>query len=277
MRETPAEAPVAVVETVTPAAPVRAWEGPEAPTDVDQAEFHTTESGLEWATLAPGSGPTPELGQLATIRFAMWSAEGAPLDATPLHRPFQFTVGSGGVIAGMNEGVATMQVGERRQLRIPADLGYRNNGSSLVPPDTDLVVELQLEGLSRPRVAPEAPSVVDPEQWVESESGLRYADLAPGAGGGLHSGDTIHVDYAGFLEDGTRFDSSWSRSTPLRLTLGKRQVIPGWEQGLAGMAVGGRRQLVIPPALAYGDAGWQEVIPPGATLVFDVEIVARLD
>ncbi|MCX6785771.1 MAG: FKBP-type peptidyl-prolyl cis-trans isomerase [Candidatus Komeilibacteria bacterium] len=90
----------------------------------------------------------------------------------------------------------------------------------------------------------------------------------------VKTGDSITVNYKGTLEDGTVFDSSYDKKAPITITLGQGQVIPGWEQGLVGMKVGEKRKLVIPPALAYGAQGYGSVIPPNATLTFEVELVS---
>ena len=87
-------------------------------------------------------------------------------------------------------------------------------------------------------------------------------------------GMSVVVHYAGWLADGTQFDSSKEKQDPFEFTLGKKEVIPGWEEGLKGMKVGGKRKLTIPPQLAYGEAGAGDTIPPNATLTFEVELLA---
>ena len=114
---------------------------------------------------------------------------------------------------------------------------------------------------------------VDTTAMTRTASGLRYQDLAPGSGPAARAGNSVAVSYTGWLTDGREFDSSRNHG-PYQFTLGNREVIDGWDEGLAGMRVGGRRKLVIPPALGYGAAGSPPVIPPNATLVFDVELVA---
>ena len=93
------------------------------------------------------------------------------------------------------------------------------------------------------------------------------------AGTEAHDGQVAVVHYTGWLTDGTKFDSSRDRGQPFSFPIGQGQVIPGWDEGVAGMKVGGRRKLVIPASLGYGDMGAPPVIPPGATLVFDVELM----
>ena len=108
---------------------------------------------------------------------------------------------------------------------------------------------------------------------VTTASGLQYTDLAEGAGDAAEAGRPVSVHYTGWLTDGTKFDSSVDRDQPFQVNLGAGQVIAGWDEGVSGMKAGGKRKLTIPPELGYGADGAGGVIPPGATLVFDVELL----
>lgn len=108
---------------------------------------------------------------------------------------------------------------------------------------------------------------------VSTPSGLKYEVIATGTGATPQAGQTVVVHYTGRLEDGSKFDSSRDRNQPFKFRLGAGQVIKGWDEGLAIMKVGDRRNLILPPELGYGSRGAGGVIPPNATLIFDVELL----
>ena len=127
---------------------------------------------------------------------------------------------------------------------------------------------------------PATPSATSPSSPMKvsgppttSASGLQYWDIVVGTGATATPGSMVKVHYSGFLTNGQKFDSSRDRGEPFSFPLGAGQVIRGWDEGVAGMRVGGQRQLRIPPALAYGAAGAPGAIPPNATLIFDVELL----
>jgi FKBP-type peptidyl-prolyl cis-trans isomerase len=115
---------------------------------------------------------------------------------------------------------------------------------------------------------------ISTESTTKTPSGLGYTVLAPGKPDGkvAKAGSTVSVHYTGYLTNGTKFDSSLDRGEPISFTLGTGRVIAGWDEGVAGMKVGEKRRLVIPPSLGYGERG-AGPIPPNATLVFEVELV----
>ncbi|MGA7969545.1 MAG: FKBP-type peptidyl-prolyl cis-trans isomerase [Terriglobales bacterium] len=108
---------------------------------------------------------------------------------------------------------------------------------------------------------------------TKTPSGLEYWDIKVGTGAVAQSGHDVKVDYTGWLTDGKKFDSSVGTGKPFDFMLGAGQVIKGWDEGVVGMKVGGKRQLRIPPELAYGAKGYPGAIPPNATLIFDVRLV----
>lgn len=116
------------------------------------------------------------------------------------------------------------------------------------------------------------PRVVNLDAFTESPTGLKYYDFEAGAGDVTDTGDILHVHYHGWLLDSTMFDSSYLRQEPYIFTLGAGQVIAGWDEGLLNMRVGGERQLIVPPDLAYGTQS-RGPIPANSTLIFEVELV----
>jgi len=109
---------------------------------------------------------------------------------------------------------------------------------------------------------------------ITTASGLTIEDTVVGEGAAAAAGRDIIVHYAGWLANGTQFDSSREKQDPFEFTLGKKEVIDGWEEGLSGMKVGGKRKLTIPSRLAYGEAGAGDTIPPNETLTFEVELLS---
>ncbi|HTE20408.1 MAG TPA: FKBP-type peptidyl-prolyl cis-trans isomerase [Armatimonadota bacterium] len=118
------------------------------------------------------------------------------------------------------------------------------------------------------------PTKVSSKKFKTTKSGLKYAVLEKGKGDTAADNQQVYVHYTGWLQDGgKKFDSSVDRGEPFGFMLGRGQVIAGWDEGVKGMKVGERRQLIIPAKLGYGDRGAGGVIPPGATLIFDVQLL----
>ncbi len=140
--------------------------------------------------------------------------------------------------------------------------------SSLTAPSSDDAQPSGGAEAAKPTAAKAAPAPSDPNAKLVS------VDLAPGNGREAKVGDKVSVHYTGTLTNGDKFDSSRDSGSPFEFTLGKGQVIKGWDQGVVGMKVGGKRKLTIPSSLAYGDRGAGAKIPPGATLNFDIELLA---
>ena len=116
-------------------------------------------------------------------------------------------------------------------------------------------------------------SEAEGEKSIETSSGLQYLDLVKGLGREAHVGETASVHYTGWLKDGTKFDSSLDRGQPFQFRLGAGRVIKGWDEGVVGMNIGSKRKIIIPPHLGYGTRGAGRVIPPNATLIFEVALL----
>jgi peptidylprolyl isomerase len=247
--------------------------GPDEPVAVADDEYETTDDGLQYYVIEEGSGEMPEEGDPVRIEFTAWLDDGTRLDSSiDRGEPLVFVIGSEQIFPGLSEGVGMMEVGGQWQFVIPPDLAFGEEGAGAIPPDTSLVFLVDL--LEILPQGPAEPTDVDEDQYEETESGLQYYDLEEGSGAEVEAGQQVTVRYTGWLaEDGTKFDSSYDRGRTFTFIPGSGQVIPGWEEGVIGMQEGGVRQLLIPPDLAYGEQGAGNVIPPDATLIFEVELV----
>jgi len=121
---------------------------------------------------------------------------------------------------------------------------------------------------------PQSEMAGDLEAGISTEDDFKIEVMQQGEGREVKNGDNLTVHYSGYLEDGTKFDSSLDNGAPLTFQIGQGRVIQGWERGLLGMKVGEKRKITIPPELAYGSSGVGNVIPPNATLIFEVELLA---
>jgi peptidylprolyl isomerase len=267
----------ATTEAAAPPAPqVAAAEADSAEAETTGEEMSTTESGLQYVILEEGSGEMPEAGNLVTVHYTGTLEDGTKFDSSyDRGEPIEFILGRGQVIPGWDEGISLLKEGSKAKLVIPPDLGYGAQGAgNVIPPNSTLIFEVELVSTEPgPPPPPEAPTVVEEADFTTTDSGLKYYDFEEGSGASPETGQTVEVHYTGWLEDGTMFDSSLMRGQPFNFQIGVGQVIPGWDEGVASMKVGGKRQLVIPAELAYGEQGAGGVIPPGATLVFEVELL----
>ncbi|MBX0330621.1 FKBP-type peptidyl-prolyl cis-trans isomerase [Oscillochloris sp. ZM17-4] len=233
----------------------------------------TTASGLTYIEIAPGAGDAPKTGDVVSVHYRGTLADGKVFDSSyERGQPIQFALGRGMVIPGWDEGIGLMRKGGKAKLIIPPNLGYGAQGAGgVIPPNATLTFEVELVDIQAG--PPEAPAQVDDSQYTTTPSGLKYYDFEVGSGAEATAGKTAVVHYTGWLTDGTMFDSSLNRGDTFPFQVGAGRVIKGWDEGVAGMRVGGRRQLVVPSSLGYGANGAGGVIPPNATLIFEVELV----
>lgn len=231
----------------------------------------TTNTGLEFEDLVLGKGEFPETGDIVQVHYTGWLADGTIFDnSLDRGQPFEFPIGTGRVIPGWDEGVATMQVGTKRRLTIPSDLAYGERGAgNVIPPNAILIFEVELLDIKKPFKDTDFDL---PGKEVTTESGLRMIIHIDGDGSMPISGQTVVAHYTGLLEDGTKFDSSHDRGQPFEFPVGQGRVIPGWDEAFLLMSKGEKRTLIIPPDLGYGEAG-AGPIPPNSILIFEVELI----
>ncbi len=234
----------------------------------------TTASGLQFTLKEKGNGDQAQAGMNVSVHYSGKLEDGTEFDNSfKRGEPIKFPLGQGRVIPGWEEGIAMMQVGDKADLVIPPDLAYGANGAGgVIPPHATLKFEVELVSVEKMEMPVEFDVAGKEEQ--STASGLKYVVVEENKEGAqAHAGNQVAVHYTGYLEDGTIFDSSIPRGEPLVFGLGQGQVITGWDEGIRLMKVGDKLRLTIPSDLAYGANGAGGVIPPNATLIFDVELV----
>lgn len=218
------------------------------------------QAGVRYEMLAVGSGPKASKDQAVSFRFAIFAADGRLVDCTEQRGGRTISGRRQDLPAGfLQELCELLKLGDRVRVAVPQAAVPGSQG--------DTVWVLELTGVH------EVPAfrALDPQSTVTTASGLRYELLAPGEGPSPGAGDTVLALYTGWLPDGTMFDSAHARGAPTSFALAS--VIPGFAEGLRLMRAGGRCLFEIPPELGYGVRG-AAGIPPNATLVFLVELVA---
>jgi len=225
-------------------------------------EVVTLMEGLTIKDVVVGDGVEAKKGDVLTVHYTGWvlndgvKAE-APFDSSVERgEPVSFPIGIGRLIPGWDEGIPGMKVGGKRELTIAPAMGYGDRDIPNIPANSTLFFEVEV--LTIPAV--------------------EINDAKVGDGAEALEGDNVKVHYTGWLyeagaKSGEPFDSSHKRNEPFGFQIGAGMVISGWDQGVAGMKVGGHRTLIIPPELGYGARGAGASIPPNATLIFDVELV----
>jgi peptidylprolyl isomerase len=260
--------PTVTTQPVAPRPPIRV--APDLPVmpDLDALDFVSTDSGLRYHDYEPGTDV--EVGEKGFVefRFAAWLEDGKYWQGTPERAPSRKLPVSGTGFRGWSEGVASMKVGGRRLLVIPPDLGFGERGMPGLPPNSTIVMDVSVLDYIYTK-----PTPTDPEDETKTPSGLRYVDLRLGKGETPEPRARVKVEYAGWVEDGRMFSGSAVNGEPTVIELGR--VIPGWTEGVGSMKLGGRRKLIIPPELGYGERGGRG-IPPNATLTFEVELLEIL-
>ena len=256
----------------------------------DDINMIKDESGLKYVDIVEGTGEPCRWGDTVLVHYTGRLKNGKKFDSSKDRgEPFSFPIGAGGIIKGWSIGIPGMKVGGKRKLVIPPDLAYGKNGSRPdIPPEAELTFEIELiaineKGAAREEVMdPPAPEQLKsitgrkpaaPGELMEDKTGIKFAELEEGSGEACKWGDEVVVHYTGRLADGKKFDSSKDRGKPYPVELGAGKVIKGWDLGIPGMKVGGKRKLVLPPSYAYGASGYPPTIPPNAELTFEVELL----
>lgn len=246
-----------------------------APFSVAPDQLKSMANGEQYYDITVGDGTEVISGTTVTTGYSIWAIGTSTNDfivSSDAGQPATFVIGQGNkVFKGWEEGVIGMKMGGERLLIIPPELAMGAQGSGLIPANATLIMEITLTNVEMLRTR----TLVDPQDYVSLPYSLLYYDIRVGTGITPTVGQTVEVNYIGWLLDGTQYDSSYDRGKPFSYVYGKGNVIPGWDMGVASMKVGGKRQLVIPSYLAYGDTGMggSITVPPGSVLILEVELL----
>jgi len=243
------------------------------PVKIKKNVEYTTESGLKYKIIEQGNGEPAVAGSNVTVHYTGTLPNGTKFDSSKdRNQPFTFKLGAGRVIRGWDEGIALLRVGDKAILTIPPTLGYGDMSNGAIPANSTLIFEVELIDVK----VPAKPWDIKSKDTVTLASGLKYIVVSKSTNpdaAKAEAGKNVSVHYTGFLEGGNIFDSSVDRGEPITFQLGVGRVIKGWDEGIAQMKVGDKLRLIIPSTLGYGERGAGGVIPPNATLYFDVELV----
>ncbi|MBE0695730.1 MAG: FKBP-type peptidyl-prolyl cis-trans isomerase, partial [Anaerolineaceae bacterium] len=252
--------------------------GPEptfAPVILEGAK--KTASGLQYLELVPGTGETPKAGDIITMHYIASLADGTELaNSYTDNQPYTTVLGQNRLLPGWEEGIGLMKVNGKTKLVLSPELAFGTEGNASIPPNAEIVIEMEL--LSA-KAAP-LPEAIGEDKLTKSSSGLLYYDLAVGDGAEAAKNSTVSTNYTLWVKNesgGYSYIASSEGAPPLQFVIGRGDIVfPGWEEGATGMKVGGKRLLVVPPALGLGQ---QEMgaIPANSTLVMEIELTEAVE
>jgi peptidylprolyl isomerase len=217
-----------------------------------------------------GTGTEAATGNIVAVKYTIWlysdtatDHKGTQIDSNATSTvPLSFTLGSNQVIAGFDQGVTGMKVGGKRTLIIPSSMAYGASGYGSIPPNAGVVFDVELTNVG----------------VLANPTSFSSIDTVVGTGAQVAAGNTVSVKYSAYLysdtaadHKGILVDTNTTSTTAFTFTQGANQVVPGFDQGVVGMKVGGTRTLIVPASMAYGSAG-SGSIPPNSGVVFDVQL-----
>lgn len=234
-------------------------------------KVYTTASGLSYVFTELGNGEKIDSGDVATVHYTGFLTDSTKFDSSKdRDQPFSFKVGGGQVIEGWDEGLTYLHVGDKASFTIPSNLAYGSQDQGVIPANSTLIFDIDVISVKE-GAKPYKTKGFDTTTY---ESGLKIIKLEENPDStSPKTGQTVTVDYSGYLMDGTLFDSSVDRGNPISFAVGTGKVIRGWDEAIMQLKKGEKARLIIPSSLAYGKSGAGRVIPPDATLIFDVHLI----
>jgi FKBP-type peptidyl-prolyl cis-trans isomerase len=249
-------------------------------TENDSALSQASE-GVRYRDLREGAGDPVKAGERVKVKYKGWLTDGTVFDSSETS---EFTLNPSGLIRGWCDGIPGMRSGGVRKLVISPDAGYGSVDKGKIPPNSTLIFEILLISVSPPPKDTSRPGRAPPvtlsdktmpgdddAKLIEIRPGLKYRDIKVGNGTRVPEGATVTVDYSLWLLNNKSIESSLPQPAPATFSL-SGSLIAGWKLGIPGMMPGGVRKLVISPELGYANSTEQPGIPPGSTLVFEIEL-----
>ncbi len=245
---------------------------PDSLVKITDEQWLSHPRGLKFYTEKQGLGNPARTGSKLKVHYSGWLLGGTKFGTSKTSpKPAELTLGTRQVIPGWEFGLAGIQEGEVRWLKIPPQLGYNNQPMARIPPNSTLIFKVEVIDIAQDEsFTGDVFPLISKVEWQELVPGLKYSVEKEGQGEAIATGSKVKVHYTGWLPDGTEFDSSRPRQQTFEFQLGGRQVIAGWDQGVVGMKIGERRLLHIQPSLGYGAKG-AGIIPANSELIFMVE------
>lgn len=238
-----------------------------------KGDTQTLASGLKVIYLKQNNQPKPAAGDNVSVHYVGKLMDGTEFDnSIKRGDPITFPLGKGRVIPGWDEGIALLGKGDKALFIIPPHLAYGANGAGngLIPANATLQFEVELVDF----VESYKRFDITGKEAITTASGLKFYIINEGdLSRKPKVGQTAITHYAGYLQDGTKFDASFDRGQPFPVPVGQGQVIKGWDEILPLMGIGSKYTVVIPPALGYGAQGAPPSIPANATIIFDMELL----
>ena len=222
----------------------------QLPDKIELNKEYTMPSGLKikFTEINP-KNPMPKVGDKVSVHYTGKLTNDTVFDSSVKRgTPFPFTLGKGYVIKGWDEGVAYLHKGDKAVLTVPPELGYGTKSMGKIPPNSTLTFTVELVDVT---AAPK-PFETAGKDTVKLPDGLKYIMVSKGKGAKIDSGMTVTMNYTGFLEDGSIFDSSVLRGDPITAPVGQGKIIKGWDEGLKYLHVGDKARLLVPYQLAFG-------------------------
>lgn len=258
--------------------------------------YTETEDGLLYKFIVESDNEAmPEISDIITVTMDYGIEDSTMFTSVDVPQPIQMQVNEPLFKGGFMEGFTLMHLGDSAEFLMKTDSVFKHFFRSKTPPGIDTIeymwfrigledIKTQEEAAKERQMAMEKnrnEEKVNRDAYLKehsitvepTESGLYYIETKKGSGKTPEPADTVQVHYTGYLLDGTKFDSSLDRDKVFEFPLGQGRVIPGWDEGIGMMRVGGKARLIIPSSLGYGERGAGQAIPPFSTLIFDVELV----